>query len=65
MSEPASHYLRQAQICADLAAATTLPNQREIYLRSQSAWEAMGLREKAMKATRERLAQEKAAPTGN
>ncbi|MCW1383070.1 hypothetical protein OLX02_09570 [Novosphingobium sp. KCTC 2891] len=61
MSVSGSHYMRQAQICADMAANTTLPNQREIFLRSQSAWEEMGRREESMKATRERLAEEKAA----
>jgi hypothetical protein len=46
-------YLKQADICGKAALDTTLPNLREKYLRSQSAWQLLADREIATRAARE------------
>ena len=44
MPAPTAFYLEQAAICARAASETVLPNQRETYLRSQVAWQALAER---------------------
>lgn len=41
MSRESSFYLQQVAQCARDAEAAVLPNQREMFLRSQSAWQAL------------------------
>ena len=41
MSPPANFYLEQVAICARAARDCRLDNEREKYLRSQAAWQAL------------------------
>lgn len=53
-------YLKQADICGKAALDTPLPNLRDKYLRSQSAWQLLADREIATRAARETREMEKA-----
>jgi len=53
-------YLKQADICGKAALDTTLPNLREKYLRSQTAWQVLADREIATRAARDVREAEKA-----
>ena len=52
MTVPIDFYLEQAASCAKSAASTDLPNQREIFLRSEQAWQAMAERRREVAAGR-------------
>jgi hypothetical protein len=53
-------YLKQADICGKAALDTQLPNLRDKYLRSQSAWQLLADREIATRAARDVREAEKA-----
>ena len=53
-------YLKQAEICGKAAHDTTLPNLRDKYLRSQTAWQLLADREIATRAARDVREAEKA-----
>jgi hypothetical protein len=53
MSTPSSFYVEQAEVCAKAALDALLPNQREKYLRSQAAWQALADRDQRIKEARE------------
>jgi hypothetical protein len=56
MSVSSQFYLDQADLCGRKALDAALSNQREIYLRSQAAWQAMAdrtIRTDAERAKRE------------
>ncbi len=48
MNVPIDFYLAQAESCAQAAAKSALPNQREIFLRSEQAWHAMAERKRGV-----------------
>lgn len=48
MTVPLDFYLEQAAKCAKSAEECMLPNQREIFLRSASAWQAMADRKRSV-----------------
>lgn len=48
MTVPIDFYLAQAANCAKSAAEAALPNQREIFLRSQKAWQDMAERKRGI-----------------
>jgi hypothetical protein len=48
MNVPIDFYLTQAANCAMAAAKSDLPNQREIFLRSEQAWHAMAERKRGV-----------------
>lgn len=52
MNAPFLFYLEQAQSCAKAAADAALPNQREILLRSEKAWQTLADRTAATTAAR-------------
>lgn len=60
MSLPSQFYLAQAALCARSAAETPLLNQRDKYLRAQTAWQALADRELGIKAAREQREAERA-----
>ena len=63
MSTTSDFYQNRADECARDAAATSLANVRERYLRSEAAWRAMADRQMRGEAMREAHAAEKAAAT--
>lgn len=60
MSVSSQFYQNQASVCARSAEGTTLPNQRDKYLRAQAAWQALADREIGIKAARDLREAEKA-----
>jgi len=62
MSANEDFYIRQAELCSKAAGETKLANQRDTFLRSQSAWEQLAAREKATQAARVLRESEKAVP---
>ena len=52
MTVPLDFYLEQAAKCGEAAAESQLPTQREIFLRSQLAWQAMVDRKRGVLAGR-------------
>lgn len=64
MATPARFLLDQAESCARAAAASTLSNQRETFLRSEAAWRMLAAKEIATqtaRAERERVRTEEQA----
>ncbi len=60
MSASGQFYIAQAASCARSAAGTTLPNERDKYLRAGAAWQALADRELGVKAAREQREAERA-----
>jgi hypothetical protein len=52
MTATEDFYIRQAELCSKAAGETKLANQRDTFLRSQSAWEQLAAREKSTQAAR-------------
>ena len=52
MAEPTVFYRQQAENCAKSAANAALDNQREIFLRSERAWQALAERTAVTSAER-------------
>lgn len=61
MSAAGDFYLGQVALCDKAAAAASLPNQRDKYVRAGAAWQALADREIGIRAARDKQAAEKAA----
>jgi hypothetical protein len=59
MSTESSFYMQQVANCAREAEAAALPNQRDKYLRAQSAWQALADRKLLTEAKRARIEAER------
>jgi hypothetical protein len=59
VSPESSFYLKQAANCAKEAEAALLPNLREMYRRSEAAWQALADRRLLTEANRARLEEQK------
>ncbi|MCW1402028.1 hypothetical protein OKA06_06715 [Novosphingobium sp. MW5] len=61
MQQTVTFYLEQAAQCGRDADASTLPHQRERFLRSQAAWQKLADQRATTQAERLRIETEKAA----
>ena len=62
MAVSTDHFLAQAEICAQAAKTADLPEQRDKYLRSQIAWEALADSEVRIRDARARRSAERLGP---
>lgn len=61
MATESSFYLDQVENCERKAEASTLPNQRDMHLRSKAAWQALADRRLLTETNRAELARKQRA----